>query len=83
MKFSIGKQADQVLKIMIKHADFHDLGDSMRLRDIRTRISIALQKGNARMALMGVQLINSSHDEALSQPPHRAINQAERRRMQL
>jgi hypothetical protein len=66
---AFGPHADYVLKCLLKHADGSD--DSPQLSDARTRLSIALQRGNARIALKGIELICAQRDELPPPPPHR------------
>ena len=61
---AFGPHADYVVKAVLKHAYRHPDdcdGQLPPLLEARTRLSIALQRGNARVALKGIQVLCGAH----------------------
>ena len=75
---AFGKHANDVLKIMMKHAAHNAAGDTPLPHEARIRLSIALQRGNALIARHGVEMLCSTRDEAPQLQPHRCVSHASR-----
>jgi hypothetical protein len=59
---AFGPHADYVVKAVLKHAYRDDCdGHLPPLLEARTRLSIALQRGNARVALKGIEVLCGAH----------------------
>jgi hypothetical protein len=57
---AFGAHADHVLKVLLKHAVRDDDDDTPQLIDARTRLSIALQRGNACIAHKGIEILSTA-----------------------
>ena len=73
-----GKQADKLLKLMVRHAPFPEDERQERLLDARIRIAVALQRGNALVLRAGLKLLNDDRDTeatgyARMVQPHRRV----------
>jgi hypothetical protein len=77
-----GPQADSVLKTLFKHSQHENEVDVQnQMHEARTRISVALQRGNALVHRAGIELICSLRDVRLPLPPHLRVRPIGRPRL--
>ena len=73
-----GKQADKLLKMMVRHAPFPDDERQGRLLDARIRVAVALQRRDALVLRSGLLLLNDERDTQVTDyarmvQPHRRV----------